>query len=294
MFNPDHHYLISFQFLAHPNCQQLLQQAWYRGIPSFFCRSKNRHLFLLAYFVLWTFCFPFVCILHMLNMSRKATTLLQQPINKFISTTISYCLFLLVISLDVMDTDSAVHRNPAAFPTPIQWLIIAWFLGQTLRFARVMMRKRQKFLQSTMQQSLKDGHTIWNVGDLALFAMFFLYVTLWSIGIAIHWEDKNNPAYRRSHLGSWDPLLLSDCAYSVFVILAFVRINAIFRASSSLGPLQLSMSRMAMDIYRFMFFFFVAITAFVMGVTKLYAPYHNVYGSSDEQQQQQQSEDFTR
>ncbi len=101
-----------------------------------------------------------------------------------------------------------------------------------------------------------------------------------TIGIALHWSDRDR--MNRTDLDEYDPLLWSECAYAVAVIFAFARTNSLMKASSDLGPLQISLTMMLWDIFRFLILFFVAMMAFVVGVTKLYAPYRTYLDRQDD------------
>lgn len=54
---------ISFQFVAHPNIQQLLAALWYEGVPGFRRKSAAEKLFIIIRVVVF---FPLYCLLYML------------------------------------------------------------------------------------------------------------------------------------------------------------------------------------------------------------------------------------
>ena len=49
----------------------------------------------------------------------------------------------------------------------------------------------------------------------------------------------------------------------------------LFKASSILGPIQITLTKMLTDIVRFLFIYLVIITGFVVAITKVYSSYEN-------------------
>ncbi|XP_074660519.1 short transient receptor potential channel 7-like [Tubulanus polymorphus] len=93
-----------------------------------------------------------------------------------------------------------------------------------------------------------------------------------------HWLYSQPDGYFLLGCRSWwdatDPLILSECLFAIANVLSFVKLTYIMPAFESLGPLQISLSRMMSDVGRFMTLFGMVFLAFVIGVTNLYSLYN--------------------
>lgn len=72
-----------------------------------------------------------------------------------------------------------------------------------------------------------------------------------------------------------DPTLISEGVFAVANVFSFARIIYLFQASPYLGPLQISLGCMLVDIAKFMFIFFLVLTSFACGLNQLYWYYDN-------------------
>lgn len=80
-----------FQFVAHPNIQQLLASLWYQGVPGF--RRKTAAEKLLIIFRVVVF-FPLYCMMYMLCPGCSSAKLMRKPFMKFLIHAASYLFFL--------------------------------------------------------------------------------------------------------------------------------------------------------------------------------------------------------
>jgi hypothetical protein len=80
-----------FQFVAHPNVQQLLAAIWYEGLPGFRRKSIARQL--LEVVKLGTM-FPVYSTIYMLAPTSKMGIFMKKPFVKFICHSSSYAFFL--------------------------------------------------------------------------------------------------------------------------------------------------------------------------------------------------------
>ena len=74
----------------------------------------------------------------------------------------------------------------------------------------------------------------------------------------------------------WDmfhPILISEAFFAPATILSFLRLTALLKSSSALGPLQISLKSMIQDILRFMVIFAFVMTGFVIATITVYANY---------------------
>lgn len=80
-----------FQFVAHPNVQQLLAAIWYEGLPGFRRKSLARQLLEVAKLGAM---FPVYSAIYMLAPTSKMAIFMKKPFVKFICHSSSYAFFL--------------------------------------------------------------------------------------------------------------------------------------------------------------------------------------------------------
>ena len=80
-----------FQFVAHPNCQQLLATLWYEGCPGF--RRRNIVCKLLITVTIGLM-FPLLSITYLIAPKTSVGKLIRKPFIKFICHSSSYITFL--------------------------------------------------------------------------------------------------------------------------------------------------------------------------------------------------------
>ena len=70
-----------------------------------------------------------------------------------------------------------------------------------------------------------------------------------------------------------DPTLISEGVFAMANVFSFARIIYLFQANPQLGPLQISLGCMLIDIGKFLFIFFLVLTSFACGLNQLYYYY---------------------
>lgn len=84
-----------------------------------------------------------------------------------------------------------------------------------------------------------------------------------------------NPYYPREAWDPFDPMLLSEGAFAAGMIFSFLKLVHIFSVNPHLGPLQISLGRMIIDILKFFFIYTLVLFAFGCGKTALLYFYVN-------------------
>lgn len=78
------------------------------------------------------------------------------------------------------------------------------------------------------------------------------------------WAGKN-PWYPREQWDPYDPMLLSEGVFAAGMIFSFLKLVHIFSINPHLGPLQVSLGRMIIDIIKFFFIYTLVLFAFGCG-----------------------------
>lgn len=73
----------------------------------------------------------------------------------------------------------------------------------------------------------------------------------------------------RERWDAWDPMLISEGLFSAANIFSSLKLVYIFSVNPHLGPLQISLSRMVMDIMKFFFLYILVLFAFSSGLNQL-------------------------
>ncbi|XP_038172813.1 short transient receptor potential channel 5 [Arvicola amphibius] len=243
------------EFVAQPNCQQLLATLWYDGFPGW--RRKHWVVKLLTCMTIG-FLFPMLSIAYLISPRSNLGLFIKKPFIKFICHTASYLTFLfmlLLASQHIVRTDLHLQGPP---PTVVEWMILPWVLG---------------FIWGEIKEMWDGGfteyiHDWWNLMD---FAMNSLYLATISLKIVAY--VKYNGSRPREEWEMWHPTLIAEALFAISNILSSLRLISLFTANSHLGPLQISLGRMLLDILKFLFIYCLVLLAFANGLNQLYFYY---------------------
>lgn len=81
--------------------------------------------------------------------------------------------------------------------------------------------------------------------------------------------NRNAADLPREKWDTWDPMLISEGLFSAANIFSSLKLVYIFSVNPYLGPLQVSLSRMIMDIMKFFFLYVLVLFAFSSGLNQL-------------------------
>ncbi|XP_077164036.1 short transient receptor potential channel 5 isoform X1 [Paroedura picta] len=243
------------EFVAQPNCQQLLATLWYDGFPGW--RRKHWAVKLLTCITIGLL-FPILSVAYLLAPKSRLGLFIKKPFIKFICHTGSYLTFLfllLLASQHIVRTDLHMQGPP---PTVVEWMILPWVLG---------------FIWGEIKEMWDGGfneyvHDWWNLMD---FAMNSLYLATISLKIVAY--VKYNGSRPREEWEMWHPTLIAEALFAISNILSSLRLISLFTANSHLGPLQISLGRMLLDILKFLFIYCLVLLAFANGLNQLYFYY---------------------
>lgn len=82
-----------------------------------------------------------------------------------------------------------------------------------------------------------------------------------------------NGSRPRQEWEMWHPTLIAEALFAISNILSSLRLISLFTANSHLGPLQISLGRMLLDILKFLFIYCLVLLAFANGLNQLYFYY---------------------
>ncbi|XP_022708485.1 transient receptor potential-gamma protein-like [Varroa jacobsoni] len=265
------------KFCAHPNVQQLLASIWYEGLPGF--RRKNIVLQMMEILRIGLL-FPIYSVAYILAPRSELGRTLRKPFIKFICHSASYItfLFLLILASQRIETvmiewfgteemkkemRDDITTKRGAPPSIVEWIILAWVSG---------------LIWSEMKQLWDLGlmgyvSDMWNIIDFITNSLYVATVALRLIAyLQVQKEIAQNTgtAYLpRENWDAWDPILIAEGLFATANIFSSLRLVYIFSVNPHLGPLQISLGRMVIDIVKFFFVYTLVLFAFACGMNQL-------------------------
>ncbi|XP_072710755.1 short transient receptor potential channel 4 isoform X2 [Ciconia boyciana] len=243
------------EFVAQPNCQQLLASRWYDEFPGW--RRRHWAVKMLTCVVIGLL-FPVFSVCYLIAPKSPLGLFIRKPFIKFICHTASYLtfLFLLLLASQHIDRSDLSMQGPP--PTIVEWMILPWVLG---------------FIWGEIKQMWDGGlqdyiHDWWNLMD---FVMNSLYLATISLKIVAY--SKYSGLVPRESWDMWHPTLVAEALFAIANIFSSLRLISLFTANSHLGPLQISLGRMLLDILKFLFIYCLVLLAFANGLNQLYFYY---------------------
>lgn len=114
------------QFVAQPNCQQLLASRWYNEFPGW--RRRHWAVKLLTCIFIGLL-FPLLCISYLISPKSRYGLFIRKPFIKFICHTASYLTFLFLLFLASQHIASPLPNLQGPPPTTVEWMILPWVIG---------------------------------------------------------------------------------------------------------------------------------------------------------------------
>ncbi|KAM8897356.1 short transient receptor potential channel 4a isoform 1-T2 [Spinachia spinachia] len=246
------------EFVAQPNCQQLLATRWYDEFPGWRRRHWAGKFFTCVFIGLL---YPVFALCYLIAPKSRHGLFIRKPFIKFLCHTSSYLTFLfllLLASQHIVTTEQDRQDRQGPAPTTVEWMILPWVLG---------------FIWAEIKQMWDGGfqdyvHDWWNLMD---FVMNSLYLATISLKIVAY--TKYSGSRPRNQWEMWHPTLVAEAVFAIANIFSSLRLISLFTANSHLGPLQISLGRMLLDILKFLFIYCLVLLAFANGLNQLYFYY---------------------
>ncbi|EEB10642.1 transient receptor potential protein, putative [Pediculus humanus corporis] len=273
------------KFVAHPNVQQLLASIWYDGLPGFRRKSTVRQIT----DVLKLAClFPFYSCIYMIAPNSKMGLFVKKPFVKFIFHSSSYAFFLLLLGLASQRAENTFLELLAM---EIEWLhdvLAEWKRKERGSWPGVVESALYLYIISLIYSEVRALWTnglkeymadLWNIVDFITNCFYLVWIGLRFTAIYIVMRESNlglDPYIPREQWHPFDPMLLSEGAFAGGMILSFLKLVHVFSVNPHLGPLQISLGRMIIDILKFFFIYMLVLVAFGCGINQLLWYYSNL------------------
>ncbi|XP_046933037.1 short transient receptor potential channel 4 isoform X1 [Lynx rufus] len=243
------------EFVAQPNCQQLLASRWYDEFPGW--RRRHWAVKMVTCFIIGLL-FPVFSVCYLIAPKSPLGLFIRKPFIKFICHTASYLTFLFLLLLASQHIDRSDLNRQGPPPTIVEWMILPWVLG---------------FIWGEIKQMWDGGlqdyiHDWWNLMDFVMNSLYLATISLKIVAFVKY--SALNP---RESWDMWHPTLVAEALFAIANIFSSLRLISLFTANSHLGPLQISLGRMLLDILKFLFIYCLVLLAFANGLNQLYFYY---------------------
>ncbi|XP_044058953.1 short transient receptor potential channel 4b isoform X2 [Siniperca chuatsi] len=250
------------EFVAQPNCQQLLASRWYDEFPGWRRRHWAGKLLTCIFIGLL---FPLLSIFYLISPKSRYGLFIRKPFIKFICHTASYLTFLFLLFLASQHIASAKPDFQGPPPTTVEWIILPWVLG-------FIWTEIKQMWDSGFQDYIDDW---WNLMDFIMNSLYLATISLKIVAYAKYSGEKARCSWEM-----WHPTLVAEALFAIANIFSSLRLICLFTANSHLGPLQISLGRMLLDILKFLFIYCLVLLAFANGLNQLYFYYETNEGNN--------------
>ncbi|KAG4074110.1 hypothetical protein HA402_014315 [Bradysia odoriphaga] len=265
------------KFVAHPNIQQLLASMWYEGLPGFRRKHSMEKLFIILRVAIL---FPLHCLMYMIAPNAKHGVIMKKPFMKFLIHASSYLFFLLILILvsqraevhlimlfgtqSIKDNlEEQLRRQRGNGPTHLELLIVLYVIG-------FVWEETQEIYLEGIKSYLRN---MWNFID---FSRNFLYCCVMLLRTVAYIQqtreisrDPETVYIPRENWDDYDPQLIAEGLFAAANIFSALKLVHLFSINPHLGPLQISLGRMVIDIVKFCFIYSLVLFAFACGLNQL-------------------------
>ncbi|KAI6240138.1 hypothetical protein M3Y99_00500200 [Aphelenchoides fujianensis] len=275
-------------FVSHPHTQQLLTSIWHEGVPWNVPRGSRWNLGIYALLiVLW----PILAMAYIIMPKSRIGRIVRSPFMKFLSySIISFGCFLLLLTMVTLEAyksgkgETSRASDRGAPPTLIETLVWIWVIGIKLLMglSEVQMQMWEEGVENYVVQA-------WNWLDVLMMILYLSTISIRQAALSfsiknlcvlfrlsayfiyVYNNDGSLPRYLlRVYWHAYEPILVAEALFAVGNVLSFARIIYPFQITPYLGPLQISLGCMLVDVAKFCFIFALIISSFAFGLAQLY------------------------
>nr|XP_022919022.1 short transient receptor potential channel 4-like [Onthophagus taurus] len=248
------------RFVAHPNTQQIVVMTW-QG--DFYDWKFKPFVVKLFYPFFRLLLIPLVTIMCIIMPNHSLVKHYSIPLNKMLTHTASYMVFLVIIFLESnMNKKSMKRGAPDSGLEPIIIVFVASLIWSSLRVCLIMGPMRH-FAQ------------LWNWFDLVMYVLYIVTFIFW-LAASIDVQQNDQADLERKYWHHLDPTLIAEGTFAIAVVMSFFRMLNLVRLHQHMGPLQICMGKMNADIGKYLLIFALIIISFTCGTCRLYHYYEGM------------------
>lgn len=174
-------------------------------------------------------------------------------------------LFIQILGTDSMKADliEQLKQQRGNAPTYLEFFVVLYVLG---------------FIFEETKEIVREGigsylRNMWNIIDFTrnslYVAVIFLRSIAWMQQRAEIQADPSSAYIPREHWDDFDPQLISEGLCAAANVFSALKLVHLFSINPHLGPLQISLGRMVIDIVKFFFIYSLVLFAFACGLNQL-------------------------
>lgn len=244
-------------FVAHPNTQQLVESAWHGDWHDYHIRPNAWKIL----YPIYRICvLPFIAIMCIAIPSHPLVVHWRIPLNKMISHTAGYIVFLVLIFLE--SNINKLHQKRQPPNSGLEPIIGIFVAGHTWNCLRMCL----------LQGPSRYFKALWNWHAIVTNFFFIMTFLFW---IASFWDAKKNDRVdlERKYWHQLDPVLLAEGTFASATVLAYLRLMYFCRLNYYMGPVQISLGKMFSDIAKYVTIFVIILFAFTCAMCRFYQYY---------------------
>merc|ERR1719295_208027 len=216
------------------------------------------------------FLFPLFSMSYIVCPKFPMSKMMKKPFIKFICNSASYFVFLFLLILvsqrieDIVGWDLPSDTTKrGSLPSVVEYGVLAWVAG-------LIWSEIKQLWDVGLKEYVSD---LWNVVD---FITNSLYVATIGLRLRAYYDVQlekelgvKTESLPREKWDTWDPTLISEGLFAAANIFSSLKLVYIFSVNPYLGPLQVSLSRMVIDILKFTFLYLLVLFSFSCGMNQL-------------------------
>lgn len=198
---------------------------------------------------------PIITLLCVVMPNNNIVRHSKIPLNKLMVHNVMYVVFLVVIFLESnMDKTEQKRAPPNSGLEPVIILFVVGYVWGYLRICAI-------------KGPARHFGVLWSWHDLIMYVLFILTFLFW---LASYLDVRKNDQVdlERKYWHQLDPVLIAEGTFAVATIMAFFRLLYLCRLNYYLGPLQISLGKMAADMAKFITIFVIIIISFTAGLCR--------------------------
>ncbi|XP_018319395.1 short transient receptor potential channel 5-like [Agrilus planipennis] len=253
------------EFIAHPNTQQIIESVWHGNWYEW--RVKPVYL-KVVYPFYRIIILPIIAVMCLVVPKNTWVIHWQIPLNRMISHVSSYLIFLTILFFESNLNKNTQKRGPPF--SGLEPVILIYVIGYSYSCIRMCaVRGPKRFFKS-----------LWGWYDVICNFFFILTFTFWLVAYVdvINNGDAN---LERKFWNSLDPTLIAEGTFAIATIMAWCKLLYLCRLNIYLGPLQIVLGKMNLDVAKYISIFVIIMISFTVGMCKFYQYYDGMVQVDD-------------
>lgn len=151
----------------------------------------------------------------------------------------------------------ASSKKRGTLPSPIELVILVWVISLTWAELKQLRTLGLNYYKADMWNALDSVASGFYIGTIILRIVSFIQ------------SDEESANIAREFWHAYDPILLSEGLFAAATIFSALKLVYIFSINPYLGPLQISLGRMVIDIFSFSWIYMLVLFSFACGMNQL-------------------------